>query len=66
MSTGLVLAFGGAGPAAAQCPAAPAGDPGRNEFANQHIVILAPSGVLGQGHKPGSHQGASHCAALND
>jgi hypothetical protein len=31
-----------------------------------HIVVLAHAGVLGQGHKPGTHQGASHCGALND
>jgi hypothetical protein len=65
-SVGLVLAFGGAAPAAAPCPAAPAGDPGRSEYAKRHIVVLAHAGVLGKVHKPGSHQGASHCGALND
>jgi hypothetical protein len=65
-SAELLLVFGAAAPAAAQCPAAPAGDPGRSEFANQHIVVLAQAGVLGQGHKPGTHLGASNCAELND
>ncbi len=63
---GTVLALGGAAPAAALCPAGSAGDPGRSEFAKQHIVELAHTGVLGQGHKPGTHQGASDCADLND
>jgi hypothetical protein len=27
---------------------------------------LAQDGVLGQGHKPGTHLGASDCAELND
>ena len=65
-SVGLLLALGTAAPALAQCPAAPAGDPGRSEYARDHIVVLAHAGVLGQGHKPGTHQGASHCGALND
>jgi hypothetical protein len=65
-TVGLLLAFGGASPASAQCPAAPAGDPGRSEFAGDHIVVLAQAGVLGDVHKPGTHQGASHCGALND
>jgi len=63
---GAVLAIGVAAPASADCPAAPAGDPGRSEFAQQHIVELAHAGVLGQGHKPGTHRGASDCGALND
>ena len=63
---GAALAVGVAAPASAVCPAMPAGDPGRSEFARQHIVELAHAGVLGQGHKPGTHQGASDCAALND
>jgi hypothetical protein len=41
LSVGLLLALGAAAPAAAQCPAAPAGDPGRSEFARHHIVVLA-------------------------
>jgi hypothetical protein len=65
-TVGLLLAFGGASPASAQCPAAPAGAPGRSEFAMNHIVVLAHAGVLGHMHKPGTHQGASHCGALND
>ncbi len=66
-SAGVLLALGTAAPASAVCPAAaPAGDPGRSEFAKQHIVVLAHSGVLGQGHKPGTHQGASDCEDLND
>lgn len=64
--TGAVLAIGVAAPASAQCPAAPAGEPGRSEFAKQHIVELAQAGVLGQGHKPGTHRGASECDELND
>jgi hypothetical protein len=63
---GAVLALGVAAPASAQCPAVPAGEPGRSEFAKQHIVELAHAGVLGQGHKPGTHRGASDCADLND
>lgn len=65
-SAGVLLALGTAAPAFALCPAAPAGDPGRSEFAKQHIVVFAHSGVLGQGHKPGTHQGASDCEELND
>ena len=65
-TVGLLFALGAATPAAAQCPAAPAGDPGRSEFAMGHIVVLAHAGVLGQGHKPGMHRGASDCGALND
>jgi hypothetical protein len=65
-SVGLLLALGAAAPAFAQCPATPAGAPGRSEYASQHIVVLAQSGVLGEGHKPGEHQGASHCESLND
>jgi hypothetical protein len=65
-TVGLFLALGAAAPAFAQCPAAPAGDPGRSEFASDHIVVLAHAGVLGHVHKPGTHQGASHCGALND
>jgi hypothetical protein len=60
------LALGVAAPASAVCPAAPAGEPGRSEYAKQHIVEFAHAGVLGQEHKPGTHQGASDCAALND
>jgi len=65
-TVGLLLAFGTATPASAQCPADPAGQPGRSEFAMGHIVVLAHAGVLGQGHKPGMHRGASDCGALND
>lgn len=53
-------------PASAVCPAAPAGDPGRSEFATQHIVELAHAGALGHEHKPGMHRGASDCEELND
>ena len=63
---GAVLALAVAAPASAVCPADPGGDPGRSEFAKQHIVELAYAGILGQGHKPGTHQGASDCADLND
>jgi hypothetical protein len=61
-----VVALAVAAPASALCPAVPAGDPGRSEFARQHIVELAHAGVLGHEHKPGTHQGASDCAALDD
>jgi hypothetical protein len=66
VSAGALLALAGASPASAVCPAAPAGDPGRSEFAKHHIVVLAHAGVLGQGHKPGTHRGASDCEELND
>jgi hypothetical protein len=61
-----VVTLGVAAPASALCPAVPAGDPGRSEYASQHIVELAHAGVLGQGHKPGTHRGASDCGDLND
>jgi hypothetical protein len=64
--TGVLIALAGAAPASAVCPAAPAGDPGRSEFARNHIVPLAEAGVLGHEHKPGTHLGASDCGALND
>ena len=31
------------------------------EYAQGHIVPLAHAGILGQGHKPGSHKGFSIC-----
>ena len=61
-----LMALAGAAPASAACPAAPAGEPGRSEFAHNHIVVLATAGVLGHEHKPGTHRGASDCDALND
>ncbi len=61
-----VVALGLAAPASADCPAVPAGDPGRSEYANQHIVPFAHAGLLGQDHKPGTHRGASDCGDLND
>ena len=63
---GSVVALAVAAPASAQCPAGPDGDPGRSEFAKQHIVPLAHAGMLGQDHKPGTHRGASECGSLND
>ena len=66
VATGAVIAVASASPAAAVCPAAPAAEPGRSEFAHEHIVVLAHAGVLGHEHKPGMHRGASDCAALND
>jgi hypothetical protein len=66
LATGVLIALAGAAPASAVCPAAPAGDPGRSEFAQRHIVPLAHAGVLGHEHKPGTHLGASDCRALND
>jgi hypothetical protein len=63
---GALMALAGAAPASAVCPAAPAGEPGRSEFAQNHIVPLANAGVLGHEHKPGTHRGASDCEALND
>jgi hypothetical protein len=66
LATGVLIALAGAAPASAVCPAAPAGDPGRSEYAQNHIVPLAEAGVLGHEHKPGTHLGASDCGALND
>ena len=66
LCAGSVVAVAAAAPASAVCPAGPAGDPGRSEYANAHIVPLAQAGVLGQEHKPGMHRGASDCADLND
>jgi hypothetical protein len=66
VATGAVIAVAAASPAAAVCPAAPAGEPGRSEFAHEHIVPLAHAGLLGHEHKPGMHRGASDCSALND
>ena len=63
---GVLIALAGPTPALAVCPAAPAGDPGRSEYAQTHIVPLAHAGVLGHEHKPGTHLGASDCPALND
>lgn len=37
------------------------GSPSGFEYAKNHIVPLAHDGVLGQGHKPGSHHGFSLC-----
>lgn len=66
VGAGALIALAGAAPAEAVCPAAPAGEPGRSEFAHNHIVPLAHAGVLGHEHKPGTHRGASDCGALND
>ena len=66
LSAGVLVALGGAAPASAACPAVAAEDPGRSEFAHQHIVVLAHAGVLGHVHKPGKHRGASDCRTLND
>ena len=66
VGTGALITLAGAAPAAAVCPAAPAGEPGRSEFAQNHIVVLAHAGLLGHEHKPGTHLGASDCQALND
>jgi hypothetical protein len=65
-TAGVLIALAGASPASAVCPAAPAGEPGRSEFAQTHIVPLAHAGVLGHEHKPGTHRGASDCRALSD
>lgn len=37
------------------------GDHTGREYAQGHIVPLAHAGILGQGHKPGSHKGFSIC-----
>jgi hypothetical protein len=37
------------------------GSPSGYEYAKNHIVPLAKDGILGQGHKPGSHHGFSAC-----
>jgi hypothetical protein len=66
VATGALIALAGAAPASAVCPAAPAGEPGRSEYAQSHITVLAHAGVLGHEHKPGTHRGASDCRALND
>jgi hypothetical protein len=66
VGAGMLIAVAGAAPAAAVCPAAPAGEPGRSEFAQDHIVPLAHAGLLGHQHKPGTHLGASDCRALSD
>src|SRR5215216_3433132 len=66
IGTGVLIALAGAAPASAICPAGPAGDPGRSEYAQHHIVQLAHAGLLGHEHKPGTHLGASDCRALND
>jgi hypothetical protein len=66
LGAGALIALAGAAPAAAVCPATPAGEPGRSEYAQNHIVPLAGAGVLGHEHKPGTHRGASDCGALND
>ena len=36
-------------------------DPGNSGYAKHHIVAFAHLGLLGQGHKPGTHQGFSTC-----
>ncbi len=64
-ATGLIIVLSAASPAAALCPAAEMGEPGRSEFATHHVTVLAQSGVLGHMHKPGTHRGASDCGALN-
>jgi hypothetical protein len=66
VGAGVLIALTGGSPAFAVCPAAPAGDPGRSEYAQSHIVELAQAGILGHEHKPGTHLGASDCQALND
>jgi hypothetical protein len=66
VGAGVLIAVAGGSPALAVCPAAPAGDPGRSEYAQTHIVPLADAGILGHEHKPGTHRGASDCRALND
>jgi hypothetical protein len=66
MSAAGLVGLAAAAPASAVCPAAPAGDPGRSEYAGQHITQLAQAGMLGHAHKPGTHRGASDCEELND
>jgi hypothetical protein len=66
VAAGALIALAGAAPAAAVCPATAAGEPGRSEYAQSHITVLAHAGVLGHEHKPGTHLGASDCRALND
>jgi len=38
------------------------GSPSGYEYAHGHIVALAKLGLLGQGHKPGSHMGFAACS----
>lgn len=60
------LLVGSAGPAAAHVTG-PCNDTNEDgsfsgrEYAKHHIVPLAHQGVIGQGHKPGTHQGFSAC-----
>ena len=66
VSAGVLIALAGAPATEAVCPATPAGEPGRSELAQNHIVPLAHAGIVGHEHKPGTHRGASDCSALND
>ena len=42
------------------------GSPSGQEYAAHHISALAKAGVIGQGHKPGTHQGFSVCGPANN
>lgn len=66
IGAGVLITLAGGAPASAVCPAAASGEPGRSEFAQDHIVPLAHAGSLGHEHKPGTHRGASDCRALSD
>ncbi len=63
--TGL-LTLGSAGVASAHF-AGPCNDadedgaPSGREYAQHHIAAGAHEGIIGQGHKPGTHQGFSAC-----
>lgn len=37
------------------------GQPSGVEYAQHHIASGAKLGIIGQGHKPGEHQGFSEC-----
>lgn len=41
------------------------GMPSGQEYAQHHIAAGAHEGIIGQGHKPGSHRGFSLCDPSN-
>ena len=61
VSSVVALAFAVPATAHQAGPCNSSDDPGHSEFAKHHIVPFAHDGTLGQGHKPGTHQGYSTC-----
>lgn len=58
----LVVGAAGAAQGAPPCNDADGdGAPSGREYAQHHIAAGAHDGIIGQGHKPGSHQGFSTC-----